>query len=117
MALGGPGVTALRALSRVAGGAAALAAPWLRDAAGKVAWGFRTLFNGPEVMALVRGMNREEPYWRRVVEYGVAGGLQAVLDEYAHVLQEIAWAARQGRRGRGRRCRATPCGRPSPSEP
>ena len=89
MAVGGPGVTALRALSRAAGGTDALAAPWLRDAAGKVAWGFRNLFNGPEVMALVRGMNREEPYWRRVVEYGVAGGLQSVLDEYGHVLQEV----------------------------
>jgi len=39
-------------------------------------------------MALIRGMSGEEPYWRRVLEYCVDGGLQAVLDEYAHVLQE-----------------------------
>lgn len=88
MALGAPGVAALRALSRVAGGDAAVSAPWLRDAAGTVAWVFRNLFNTPEVMALVRGLNHEEPYWRRVVEYGVAGGLQSVLDEYVHVLHE-----------------------------
>jgi hypothetical protein len=33
-------------------------------------------------------VSREVPYWRRVLEYGAAGGLQAVLDEYAHVLRE-----------------------------
>jgi hypothetical protein len=40
-------------------------------------------------MALIRGMNREEPYWRRTLEYCVHGGLQAVLDEYTHILQEF----------------------------
>src|SRR6266436_7318712 len=58
----------------------------LRDAAGQIGWAFRSLFNQPEVMALIRGMNRQEPYWRRVLEYCLAGGLQSVLDEYVHVL-------------------------------
>ena len=31
---------------------------------------------------------RGEPYWQRVLEYAHAGGLQAVLDEYAHLLKE-----------------------------
>jgi hypothetical protein len=50
------------------------------------------LFNLPEVQTLLRGMNANEkanePYWRRVLEYCVAGGLQAVLDEYAHIMRE-----------------------------
>jgi hypothetical protein len=33
-------------------------------------------------------MNREEPYWKRMVEYSASGGLQSVLDEYAHTLRE-----------------------------
>jgi hypothetical protein len=58
-----------------------------RDGAARVAWGLRSLFNTPEVTMLVRGKSREA-YWRRVLGYCLAGGLQAVLDEYAHVLVE-----------------------------
>jgi hypothetical protein len=39
-------------------------------------------------MALIRGMNKEEPYWRRVLEYCLNGCLQSTLDEYTHVLRE-----------------------------
>jgi hypothetical protein len=46
------------------------------------------LFNTPEVIALVRGMNEAEPYWRRALEYCAAGCLQSVLDEYFHMLIE-----------------------------
>lgn len=90
MAIAGPGVAALRALSRLADRRSNGANPALvvRDSAAQVAWAFRGLFNLPGVMALIRGMSGEEPYWRRVLEYCVDGGLQAVLDEYAHVLQE-----------------------------
>ena len=55
-----------------------------RLAAGRVAWRIRNLFNLPEVISLVRGLNGAEPYWMRVIEYAVDGCLQAVLDEYAH---------------------------------
>jgi len=89
LALAGPGMVSLRALSRIAGGPATLREEEIRTSAGQVAWGFLSLFNMPEVMALVRGRNPEEPYWRRVVEYGAEGGLQATLDEYAHVLREM----------------------------
>jgi hypothetical protein len=85
LALGGPGVTALRALSRLAGGPAALREEALRDGAARIAWGFRSLFNLPEVTALVR---KPKAYWKAVLDYNVAGCLQAVLDEYAHVLVE-----------------------------
>jgi hypothetical protein len=62
--------------------------PDRRHWAGRVGWAFRSLFNSPDVMSLIRGMNGAEPYWRRVLEYCVDGCLQAVLDEYAHVLRE-----------------------------
>jgi hypothetical protein len=46
------------------------------------------LFNLPESIAFIRSLNRAEPYWRRVLEYSTAGGLQAVMDEYLHMLHE-----------------------------
>ena len=88
MAIGGPGICALRALARTAGSPSAVGETWVRQTAATVAWAFRSLFNLPEVTALIRGENRAEPYWRRVVEHCADGNLQAVLDEYAHVLRE-----------------------------
>ena len=88
MAIAGPGVVALRSLSRICGGAAATNNLDVRDCAGWIAWGFRSLFNLPEVTSMIRGMNGTEPYWRRVLEYCVDGCLQAVMDEYVHVLHE-----------------------------
>lgn len=90
-ALAGPAVCALRALSRSFGGRAALAHPAARDAAGRIAWGVRALFNVPESMAIVRAGRRDvgRPYWRQVLEYSAAGQLQAVLDEYVHTLRDL----------------------------
>lgn len=88
LALGGPGPVALRALSRIAGGADALTDVRVRNEAGSIAWALRSLFNLPEVATLLRSLNDAEPYWLRVAEYCAVGGLQAVLDEYAHVLLE-----------------------------
>jgi hypothetical protein len=85
LAIAAPGVAALRALSRVTGGRAALTDPAVQDGAARIAWGFRSLFNLPEVTALVR---RSKAYWKAVLDYCTAGCLQAVLDEYAHVLVE-----------------------------
>ena len=87
IAVAGPGVTALRSLARVTGGVNNITSV-IKGYAGQVAWRFRSLFNLPEVTAFIRGLNREEPYWRRVVEYSAAGGLQSVLDEYIHTLRE-----------------------------
>lgn len=86
MAIAGPAVCGLRALARTF--EVALTDPHVRHDAGRIAWGFRSLFNTPEVIFLLRGMNADEPYWRRVLEYCAAGCLQAVLDEYAHLLAE-----------------------------
>lgn len=85
-AIAGPAVNALRALARVTGGLHRVTDVTLRNRAGEIAEGFRSLFNQPEVTAMVR--DDRAPYWRRVLEYCAGGGLQAVLDEYAHVLVE-----------------------------
>jgi hypothetical protein len=87
-ALGSPGVVALRSLARQAGGSSARWEPWVRDAAACAAWGFRSLFNVPESMALLRGLDPAEPYWRRVIDYCIDGNLQSVLDEYCHMLRD-----------------------------
>ena len=86
VALAGPATCGLRALAYTL--SVPLIDPNLRHSAGRIAWGFRSLFNAPEVVALVRGMNGAEPYWRRVLEYCAAGCLQSVLDEYIHLLVE-----------------------------
>ncbi len=96
-ALAGPGVAALRALSRVTGDADGLEDSDVRDAAARVAWGLRSLFNLPEVTALLRVDDRRTPYWRKVLGYSLEGGLQSLLDEYAHVLVESLGMAGKGR--------------------
>lgn len=87
LALAAPGTVALRALGHHAAGIE-LQEPWLRNAAGHIAWGFRSLFNTPEAMALIRGSRRSAAYWQAVLGYCLAGNLPAVLDEYLHVLRE-----------------------------
>ncbi|MGC2794313.1 MAG: helicase-related protein, partial [Candidatus Sulfotelmatobacter sp.] len=49
---------------------------------------FLALFNHAEVIEAIRTEFRGEPYWERVLEYAHAVGLQAVLDEYTHLLRE-----------------------------
>ena len=88
LALAGPAITTLRAIARVSGGLDKATDSLRRHTAGKVALGFRALFNAPDVIALLRGQNEAEPYWRRALEYCLSGCLQAVLDEYVHVLRE-----------------------------
>ncbi|MCZ0939549.1 MAG: helicase-related protein [Caldilineaceae bacterium] len=89
-AVGGPATSALRALTRACHPLSP-ADIGARDAAARIAWSFRTLFNLPEAMALVRGerLKDETPYWRQVVDYCATGNLQAVLDEYVHTLRDF----------------------------
>jgi len=58
--------------------------------AAKIAMGFRTLFNLPESMTLIRRLRgrRAPRYWNSVLEYCAEGNLQSVMDEYIHVLFE-----------------------------
>ena len=86
----GPATCALRALTR-ASGPATREKTAARDAAARIAWNFRSLFNLPEATALIRGERPGDktPYWRQVLDYCAAGNLQAVLDEYIHVLRDL----------------------------
>lgn len=86
LALAAPGVCALRALRRLDAGFDA-SNPILLSAAARIASGFRTLFNMPETIAMLRGAG-EDTYWRLTLQYGIDGNLQAILDEYVHVLRE-----------------------------
>jgi hypothetical protein len=60
----------------------------IKDAAAQIGWSFRSYFNIFEFISLIRGLKKDEPYWRKVLEYCVDGCLQAVLDEYIHLLDE-----------------------------
>lgn len=85
-ALAAPGTCALRALKRVASDLD-VQAPEILSAAVHIASGFRTLFNLPETIALLRGKG-DDAYWRLTLQYGIDGNVQSVLDEYTHVLYE-----------------------------
>jgi hypothetical protein len=75
-------------MARVLGGQDAKHDVGVRISAASVGWAFRTLFNVPEVTALVRSMHGGEAFWRQVLDYCASGNLQAVLDEYVHGLME-----------------------------
>jgi len=89
LSLGSPAVCASRALHRIAP-SLSYDNPALMSAAFKVANGFRSLFNNPDSQLLLRSIRGEEvPLWRVALEYAIDGNLQAVLDEYAHILKEF----------------------------
>lgn len=89
IALAGPGVVGLRALLRQIPGFAQ-GRTQIMAAAARIALGFRTLFNLHEVRSMLRptGVREDTPYWRIVLEHCAEGNLQAVMDEYVHVLRE-----------------------------
>ncbi len=86
VALGSPAICALRALRRIAPTLA-----WddstLLSAAARVAWGFRTLYNQHDTVALLR-RESDDRYWHSAISHGAHNNLQAVLDEYVHCLVE-----------------------------
>ncbi len=88
LAIAGPGVVSLRAIERILPEGPDADVPDIRSFAGPLAYSFLRLFNLPEVMYLLRDRKRELPYWRSVLGYCVAGNLQSVMDEFAHVLVE-----------------------------
>jgi len=93
MAIGAPGTIALRSLARVTSNAE-LDDAGARDSAARIAGAFRTLFNQPDstanIRASMRAAGRVGDYWKQCLEYCVSGDLQAVVDEYAHLLHEEA---------------------------
>jgi hypothetical protein len=84
--LAGPGNVAWRALRRVIGESDDITEDGIRRAAAVIAAGFRSLFNRPEVMALLDSQGSDLAYWQVVLEYCLSGNLQAVVDEYLHHL-------------------------------
>lgn len=87
LALGGPGNCALRALLRTGEGIDP-SDPTLLSSAARIASGFRSLFNTPETISMLRDI-QDDSYWRSTLQYGIDGNLQAMLDEYVHVLKEL----------------------------
>jgi hypothetical protein len=83
----GPATAALRSYAR-AGASDPAHCVSLRDTAARSGRAFLSLFNHAEVIEMVRAEFPGEPYWLRALEYAHAGGLQAVLDEYTHLLRE-----------------------------
>ncbi|MDI3331911.1 MAG: DEAD/DEAH box helicase [Micrococcus sp.] len=93
MAIGGPGVCALRALARAEDGVRSVTDPELRLAAVIASKGLRSLFNKPEIVSAVRAATGDaggdiDAYWNQVLRYCVDGNLQSVLDEFVHTLVE-----------------------------
>jgi len=89
VAIASPAVVCLRALLRSWPVADADAGPVL-TAAARMAFGFRSLFNMPDSSMVVRGLGvgQEARYWEGVLDYCADGNIQAVVDEYLHVLRE-----------------------------
>ncbi len=88
VALSSPAVTALRALLRLFQLQDDDDWPAFLQSAARIGMGFRSLLNQPEAISLLQGLYPEAPYWEKALHYGLDGNLQAVLDEYFHVLRE-----------------------------
>ncbi len=87
MALGSPAIVALRSF-RLYGETNDVHQAARCVSALSVANEFINLFNKPESIAAVRiAMRNLLPYWRNVMRYCRDGCLQAVLDEYLHLLK------------------------------
>jgi hypothetical protein len=95
LALAGPATCALRALRRISG-ELDLHDAALLDAAAHTAEGLRSQFNAPTTVALLHARGDEDAYWERVLQYGLDGNLQALLDEYVHTLAESMNARSKG---------------------
>jgi len=88
LALASPAVIALRSFLRIRTDDEDESWLPILQASALVGAGFRTLYNLSESITLIRSLDEREPYWERVLDYGIAGNLQAVMDEYVHVLKE-----------------------------
>jgi hypothetical protein len=93
VALASPAVTALRALWRSfmkTDHAPEETKAHLLAAAAKIAIGFRSMFNRPDSIAMIRSLRLldESRFWENALDYCVNGNLQSVMDEYIHILRE-----------------------------
>lgn len=86
MALAGVAVAAFRSLRRVS--AAGTDPVTLCSASVRIADGLRRQFNSPDAILAIEQGDADEAYWQRVLHYCVEGNLQALFDEYVHLLHE-----------------------------
>lgn len=91
IAIAAPATTALRAYKSLLG--KDNPKDFSRDlmtSAARTAIDFRSMFNLPDATYLIRGLSNtgDKRYWESVLDYCINGNLQAVLDEYIHVLRE-----------------------------
>jgi len=86
LALASPATASIRAFSRLC--SADHLDKHALTAAARIGLGFRTLFNSPDAISLINGLYPEAPYWQKALQYCLDGNLQAVLDEYIHILYE-----------------------------
>ncbi|MCA1542438.1 DEAD/DEAH box helicase [Bradyrhizobium sp. NBAIM32] len=85
--LGAPATVILRALMRHIP-VHAVRSAW--RAAASNALGFRSLFNLPESILLLNGLHSgSKAYWQKALDYCCDGNLQALMDEYIHVLVDL----------------------------
>ena len=87
-ALASPAICALRALLRFAGELQEGDVIAGLSAASRVALGFRTRFNQPWITEMLQRQSALASYWEAVLDYCRGGNIQAMLDEYFHVLRE-----------------------------
>ena len=92
VALASPAIVALRALLRVVQPQSTGEWKIFLSVATQIALAFRTLFNQPDAISLLQRYYpdppTQEPYWQKVLRYCFEGNLQAVMDEYIHILYE-----------------------------
>jgi hypothetical protein len=87
IAVASPGVCSLRMLLRLCP-SLQKDSPDILNCAARISEGFRTLFNLPETIALLRGNDPETSYWKLVLNYCLEGNIQSMLDEHGHCLVE-----------------------------
>ncbi|WP_225034081.1 helicase-related protein [Paraburkholderia sp. XV] len=91
VALCAPATCALRTLLRV--WPHDMAPEDMLDAAARIAEGLRSQFNSSRAVAMLKTVEDEDSYWQSVLQYAADGNLQALLDEYAHILFESSGLA------------------------
>ncbi len=90
IALASPGTVSLRSLLRQAPDGLMEAPAYMLASAARMALGFRTLFNLHDVRSMLSptGGDDRARYWELMLDHCAGGNLQAVMDEYLHVLRE-----------------------------
>jgi len=88
IAIAGPATASLRAMLRIATPESDDNSAAFLAGAARAGLGFRALFNQPLAISTVNQVFKSGAYWAKVLKYAQVGNLQAVMDEYVHVLNE-----------------------------